>query len=365
VQAGTVWDKQEDVYEIFKSREETEVYLFVVPLDNFDTYEIIPDYTDNFFCNRYPESIKAMDENGVCLDLAGYNLDYLFYQRPYDYRLPKEMRSNRMVKFTKCCYIPYGFTDSKVFCNNMLKDDFFDNLYYLFAESSYTQQEFQKKYRYSSKKNIRHIEFLGYPSFEKYLNFRAKDSGGYVTWTPRWSFDKGDGGSTFLLYKDCFLEFIRRTGRKAIFRPHPLIHAEIIRSNIMSEDEWNSYLDELRRLGVVIDTESPIDEILEKTNILISDYSSIVISFFLTGRPIIYCENGVVLTDEYMEMMENIYIANSWDDVEKYYDCISSGDDYQKAERDRYIEENYAGSVGSAGKIADCICKDWNSEVAT
>lgn len=359
VQYASAWDKQESVYNTAKSSENIEVYLFVVPPEDFDTYEIIPDYTQNFFCSKYPESIKAMDENGVCLDLARYQLDYLFYQRPYDYRIPKEIRSDRMVKFTKCCYIPYSFTDSKVFCNNMLKDDFFDNLYYLFADSSYAQFVFRKKYWYSAKKNIRHVEFLGYPSFEKYLNFRGKDGEGYVTWTPRWAFYQADGKSTFLLYKDYFLEFIRKTGRKAIFRPHPLIHAEIIRTHIMSEEEWNNYLDELRKLDVVIDIESPIDEILKKTDILISDYSSIIISFFLTGRPIIYCENGVALTDEYMDMMKHIYIANSWDDVEKFYSYIDEENDFMKPLRDRYIEEKYANSIESAQKIVDCICEDW------
>jgi hypothetical protein len=359
VQGSTSWDKIEDVYEIARAREDIETFLFVVPPENFDTYEIIPDYTDNFFCNKYPESIKAMDENGVCLDLAKYHLDYLFYQRPYDYRLPKELRSDRMVKYTKCCYIPYAFTAFEVFHRHMLKDEFFDNQYLFFAESAYVKSSFEKKYWYSSKKKIRRIEFLGYPSFEKYLNLRGKDSEGYVTWTPRWSFDKVEGGSTFIIYKDYFLEFIRKTRRKAIFRPHPLIHAEIIRSHIMSEEEWNNYLNELRKLDVVIDMESPIDEILEKTDILISDYSSIIISFFLTGRPVVYCDNGVVLTDEYMEMMKNIYIANSWDDVEKFYGDIDKGNDYMKNQREVYVEENYACAVGSTGKIVDCVCEDW------
>jgi hypothetical protein len=359
VQSSSAWDKTEDVYEIAKAREDIETFLFVVPQEDFDTYVIIPDYTDNFFCNKYPESIKVMDENGVCLDLAEYHLDYLFYQRPYDYRLPKEMRGDRMVKYTKCCYIPYGYTPSDVSNNVLLKDEFYDNLYFLFCESEYVKSLYVNKYRYSTKKAIRKIEYLGYPSLEKYLNWRGTAGEGYVTWTPRFSFDKIQGGSTFVLCKDRFADFIRRTKRKGIFRPHPLIYDELMRKHIMSDKEWNEYLDELKSLGVIVDIESPIDDILKKTDVLISDYSSIVVSFFMTGRPIIYYDNGIALNYDYIAMLKHNYIAYSWDDVEKYFDCINTGNDYQKAERDRYIEKTYGDTIGTAGRIVERICEDW------
>jgi hypothetical protein len=361
VQGATSWDKMEDVYEIAKARADIETYLFVVPPEDFDTYVIIPDYTDNFFCNKYPESIKALDENGVCLDLADYHLDYLFYQRPYDYRIPKELRSDRMVKYTKCCYIPYGFTASYATNNSLLKDEFFDNLYFYFCESEYIKSTFVKKYWYSTKKKIRKIEHLGYPSFEKYMDLRGTVGERYVTWTPRWSFDKEQGGSTFVLCKDRFADFIRRTKSKAIFRPHPLIYDELMRRNIMSDKEWNEYLDELKSLGVIVDIESPIDDILRKTDVLISDYSSIVISFFLMGRSIIYYDNGVVLGPDYAALMEHNYVAHSWDDVEKFYDCIRGGNDYRKAERDRYIETAYSDTIGATDRIIDRIYEDWRN----
>jgi CDP-glycerol glycerophosphotransferase (TagB/SpsB family) len=221
---------------------------------------------------------------------------------------------------------------------------------------------FVEKYRYSAKKKIRRIEYLGYPSFQKYLNWRGTDGEGYVTWTPRWSFDPVKGGSTFVLCKDRFIDFIRRTKRKGIFRPHPLIYDELMRSHIMTDEEWNDYLGELKSLGVIVDIESPIDDILKKTDILISDFSSMVMNFFMTGRPIIYYENGVPLNEDFLDIMKHNYVAYSWEDVEKYYDCISNGNDYLRAGRDRYIETKYGNSIGSVDRIVDCICEDWKGK---
>ena len=353
------WDKLERVYAAAKDREDVESFLFVVPEDNFDTYELIPDYTDNYFVEKYPESIKLLNEKGECLDLVDYNLDYLFYQRPFDYRLPEAVSSKRMVKHLMCCYLPYGFTASDAFNYNNLKNDFFDNQYFLFMDSPYMKNLFIKKYHYSYSRKIKRIEYLGYPGLEKYLEMGEKNlTTGYITWTPRWSFDEHQGGSTFLKYKDNFIEFAETCGKSFFFRPHPLIHAEIIRHNIMTEDEWVKYLSDLEKKDVLIDIESPIDGILEKTEILITDFSTIIGSFFMTGRPIIYCENGIEFNPVYQEMKDYMYVAHTWDEVQKYTNELLAGRDVLKSERLQFIEDTYKSSKGSGYRIIERICED-------
>lgn len=353
------WDKLEPVYESARQRSDFEVYLFVVPEDNFDTFEIIPDYSDNYFIKKYPESIKLLDENSKCIDLVNYNLDYLFYQRPFDYRLPKMVRSKRMVRYVKCCYLPYGFTASDNFNNTNLNNEFFDNQYFLFMDSPYMKGLFEKKYHHSVKNGTRKVEYLGYPGLEKYLLMREDRIGdGYVTWTPRWSFDNIHGGSTFLEYKDLFLNFVRSVKRKVLFRPHPLIHAELIRNNIMTEIEWNIYLEKLRECGVVIDIDSPIDDILAKTEILITDFSTIIGSFLMTGRPVIYCENGIKFNPVYEEMKKYMFVSHNWNETMMYYEQLNNGIDIKKDDRSRYIDDNYTSCIKSGNRICDRIVED-------
>ena len=61
------------------------------------------------FLNKYPEAILAYD-NRELLDLKKFNLQYLFYQDHYNIRYPKEYRSNVTVKYSRICYIPYGYS---------------------------------------------------------------------------------------------------------------------------------------------------------------------------------------------------------------------------------------------------------------
>jgi hypothetical protein len=350
-QCPGVWDKQIGVYEAAKSRADVEVFMFVVPEGDLYTYEIVPDYTDNYFCKEYPESIKLLDKDGNCLDLREYHLDYLFYQRPYDYRIPKMVGMQRMVKYVKCCYLPYFFNISVSFNSDILKNRCFDNMYFMFTDSEYTKSILEKKYSRSAKKKIRNIKYLGSPALEQCVNHKGE--GGYITWSPRYA--NWQGGSTFLEYRDFFPEFVRKTGKKVIFRPHP----GVFTTHLMTDEEWAVYLKELDDLGVITDTASPVDEIFEKTDILIADYSSVILNFFLTGKPVIYCENGIVFSEAFMGVKENSYVAHSWDEVEHFYEDIVSGNDSKKAGREKYIEENFGNMMGAADRIVDCICEDW------
>ena len=115
VQMSSIWDKQVKVYEEAKRRDNIETFLFVVPEDDWSSHKIANHYENNFFVTNYPEAIKIHDTKGNVIDLEDYQLDYLFYPRPYDIHLPKKIRSERMRSICKCCYVPYAFCASDVF----------------------------------------------------------------------------------------------------------------------------------------------------------------------------------------------------------------------------------------------------------
>ena len=353
------WDKLEPLYDFLIQDYRFETFLFVVPEDNFETYEIIPDYEGNYFCEKYPNHIKLLDKSGNCIDLADYNLNYLFYQRPYDYRLPKLVRSSRMVKYTQCCYLPYGLTASDAFNDNNLRNDFFDNQCLLFMDSPYMQGLLKKRYPLSHLWSIKKIEYLGYPALDKYILWgKTEKSEGYITWTPRWSFDSRKGESSFLKYKDRYFEYVSKNKGKYIFRPHPLIRAEIVNRNIMSKEEWDTYICALEELGVVVDMDSPIDNVLRKTEILITDFSTIIGNFMMLGRPIIYCDNSIQLNPVYEEMEKYFYKAFDWSTVEKICNDLIRGTDVMKSARQQFIEEKYEPLMGASNRIAKYMVED-------
>ena len=359
VQMVTVWDKQEEIYSEILRRDGMEAFLFVVPEDDWSNQKIENSYDNNYFLNRYSESIKIYNSNGSVIDLTSYNLDYLFYPRPYDAHLPKELRSNVMRNYTKCCYIPYGFTGADVFNEGNVYNSFFDNIYFCFMDSEYMRKLLENQYQNEIKRGLKKIEYLGYPALEKYLDMPERDIISTMTWTPRWSYDKKLGGSNFLEYKDDFVELINRHKGEVIFRPHPLMFDELVNRGLMSEENRDEYITKLKQKNTSIDMFHPIDEVLEKTDLLISDFSTIVGTFFLTGKPIIYCDKGIVLNEVYAEMAEYMYIAYNWNDVEKYYtEIVLKNNDYKKSERQRFIKRKYCDVKDSAKKIVDAIITD-------
>ena len=355
VQLSTIWDKQIDIYEELTKRESIRTYLFAIPDYDFLTDGIKSSYEDNFFVENYREAIKVIDSDGRMVDLKKFNLDYLFYPRPYDYYLPKQYRSSSMYKCVKCCYIPYGLTGSDNFDD--LDLPFFDNIYCSFMDSDHQRDLLKSHYPISVLMGTRKIFSFGYPVLTRFLGYSSTSQINTILWTPRWSMDPKLGGSNFLRYQEEFLELIKSTNYTFIFRPHPLMFDELIKKGFIDENFKERYLKTLADYNVVYDIVSPIEKLFEKTDLLITDYSSIIPQFFVTNRPIIYCEGGIPLNIDYREMVDYSYKANNWDDVKKIIESLSINGDNRSEEREKFINIKYRKCYISTKLIADEIEK--------
>lgn len=79
VQMPEIWDKELDVYEEMKSRENIEVVLLVVPMFDFSLDKQDVSYQDNYFIKNYPDSIKAVNPDGSVIDIKRLKLDCIFF----------------------------------------------------------------------------------------------------------------------------------------------------------------------------------------------------------------------------------------------------------------------------------------------
>lgn len=360
-QAPASWDKQSDIYEEMKSRPEFQVYLFVIPNCSIKNF-IIDDFTynNNYFIKNYPEAIKYFKSNGQYIDLNSYQLDYVFYQTPYESYLPKSLRSERLMRYIKCCYIPYGYTASDNFNSGNVYSSFFDRIYFIFMDSLYMQKLLRKRCFLNLIIGLQKVEYLGYPSLKRYLDMGETLSNLNITWTPRWSNEKKIGGSCFLKYKNDFMNLCKtNNNHKYIFRPHPLMFDELERKNLMSHSDISEYCKSLDDLSVISDITTPINLILEKTDILITDFSTIIGTFFLTGRPIIYCYNGIDFNEPYRDMAQFMYIAKNWNEVLGYLDQLEKGNDYLREGRLEFIKNRFDFDRDAAKRIVDAIKLDY------
>ena len=308
-----------------------------------------------YFVERYGKVINAITDKGI-ISLKEY--DYVFYQRPYDHYLPQELRSGEVVKYAKVCYIPYGYIGAKVF-NNSLYTSFFRNVYIGFMDSSEECEKLNKKFKSSIKKGYQHFCDLGYPVLEQYMGVKINNTVRNILWTPRWSYTGNIGGSHFIEYKDEILTLENKfTNLNVVIRPHPLTFSNMIKEGKMTEKEVEEYKKKLSESGVQLDSHEMIEDTLKETDILITDFSSIMIMYFLTGRPMIFCNSNYEFSRSYKKMLEGVYIANSWSDIEKYVKCISEGNDYLREVREKIIREEFANIKGATDKIVKYIVED-------
>lgn len=361
------WDKQEPVFREMEKRDDFEVEIVVVP--NFNsTFGVRSTYGRelDYFKSVSDNVIRAYSEDGRLVDCSARGYDYVFYGDSYNRHMPWKLRSHRMIRYSKVCYVPYGYTGSAVFDSISDNREFFRNVYMTFFDIAEKAPRMRAAFPQTCGEGVQFFEYLGYPALEKYYFAKkpTRTSGkadSVISWTPRWSYDEKIGGSHFLEYKDGFLDTVKRLSDiDYVLRPHPMMFSEFLSKGLMSEADVESYKNELAQLGIKLSSEESITDVLLNTDILISDYSSILMMYFLTGRPIIYCDSSIPFNDAYSKMRQGMYIAHCWSDVESYIDSITNGNDYLKEKRESIIESYFGDMEGSAARIVDRLVEDFN-----
>lgn len=358
LQMVEVWDKEIDVFNIMNDSNSFEVVPIIVPQYDNTKNGCSTIYQDSFF-DKYPNAVEAVNEDGTVINMESLELDYVFYQRPYNQYLPFELQSGQLSKIAKCCLIPYGFVGAENFISEVTKRNFVGDMYFLFCESDYLCKIVKKKYFFSHMLKVQFFESLGYPCLEKYSVIDRTEIRS-ILWTPRWCFNKELVRSTFLENRELFLELaIQYNDMEFVFRPHPLMFEEIIKIGKMSREEIDQYKDNLKSNGIKYDSGTMVDEALDNSDLLITDYSSIIINYFLTGKPIIYCESPAELTEEYKKIIDCCYVAKSPEDIKKYCNDLLSGNDPLKEKRIKAAQEIGNFHKGSAKRIVDRVFEDY------
>ncbi len=351
------WDKLQPVYERMSLDDQFTPRLIIVP--SFDVNLSLGTkygYELEFFSNKYKDVICAINEHGTTIDLKSLKFDFVFYQDPYNAHYPKNIKSNQVVKYSKICYVPYGYTISENFADLIANNKaFFRNVHTFFSANKMDGLNFERMYASNIKRGLQRIRYFGYPCLERYTDVSTEFELNRITWTPRWTYDPTVGGSHFIEYKDEFVHLVDDyDDLKLLLRPHPMMFHNLVQTGRMTAEEVADYKRILTQKNIEMDINSPIDDILEKTGILITDISSIIVSYFMMGRPIIYCNCELPPSSEFAEMLEGIYVAENWKDVKKYIDELRKGNDYLKEKRCGILQrKSFNVHRNSAERILD------------
>ncbi len=361
VQMPELWDKQSKVFELMKSNRNFAPNLLIVP--KFDLVNnSLCDYCDELSFFRLIDKnallITEIDNIEELLD----SQDYVFYQRQYDRYLPKCLQSKNVMKHSKICYIPYATPELKD--TGLYNKLFYRNVYLGFLESEYACDILKVKFQYNVMHHFQKFLYVGYPPFEELLNQNNICKYKNVLWTPRWSYDPKIGGSHFFEYCENLNHFAKDNNSiNYLIRPHPMMFDNFIKEHRMTEDDILKYKQHVISSNAHFDDNKKITDTFKYTDILISDRSSVIPLFFVTGKPIILCPVDSEYIEWFSLLLPGLYIANNWEELQNILMDLINGKDSLKEVRQSIITRHFMSNMNASNKIVEAIYSDYYEDL--
>lgn len=336
------WSKNKALYDTLSKDGRFEAILLCVPnrihanhLD--DPEDMSNDTYEYFFKHGYIDAVNALVGKNQWFDLKTYAPDYVIYNR-YDRPMPVPYTSTSVSAFAKVCLIIYGVSLLKVE-EAMIDMRFSSNTFCFFAESRGIQEEFLSRNRILCNLKLSRAELCGIPSLENAIQAKGSYSTSWdfshnsfrAIYTPRWTIDPVWGGSSFLEYKDFFFEIADSHPKLDILvRPHPLMFDHFVKTGLLQKADVDAYQVACdSRPNIRLDTEKEYLATFWNSNVLICDYSSMIIEYFVTQKPIIYLtyDEKIEYTDQMNAMLSASYIVHTEDELRAVIEDLLDGKD--------------------------------------
>lgn len=338
--------------------------------ENYDVK--MEEYGENYaynFCKEFcKETINGYNsETKEFFDLKCLEPTYVFLQRPYDIHLPEKYRSGYVNRYAKVCYVPYGY-DSTIWDSRYSYEmQFICNIYAIFVEN-----EFYKKILNNIFKTYKCLEYkrvfnLGYPRFDLYKNVTFDIEEKFlktVLWMPRWTTDSEVEATTFFKYKDIIIDFFKEHRElQLICRPHPLMLRNFVSCNLLTESEAEEFLNLFRTIpNFRYDIEGDYIPSFRKSDIYISDYSSLLVEELIMDKPIIYTGEFTNFESNSKKWSQGIYKVNSEAELIERLTELISGKDVLKGKRKKIREKILNNDFMSGEKIVSALILDYGIE---
>lgn len=302
-------------------------------------------------------------ENETWFELRNLSPDYVFYSRPYNHQYYSEYLPENVRNYAKVCFHQYSYDmDRTADFYTVYNYQFLRNVSFVFNSAESTRRRVKKMFP-KTKSVYPKVLCLGFPRFELLRReLREVPLQTTVLWTPRWATGKKQGKKQthFFDYVDDFFSFAERNKDiNFIIRPHPLMFANFLQQGLISLEYIDDLYVKCNTLGnVEIDTDKTYFTSLRKATVLLSDYSALIVEFFVLGRPIVYCDDASTFNYETKRMDKTLYHANNWNEIESQLENLISGND-PMAEK-RLSEIKLMMDERSAGKnIINCLKNDY------
>lgn len=368
IQFPEMWNSLKSVYEA--ANENKNINAFIIAVPKIKYRNII--YKDFFKENEAEsffelEGIECISVNKKTASSTINKLkpDFIFLQRPYDIYMPSAFSMYNLSRFAILCYVPYGYE----FVNGKhleieYNESARNNLGLIFSESTQMAEYCNNFSKKLINKGARRIYDIGYPRFdllkkEKHSSSRHKT----FLYLPRWSLTEENDSSSFLIYYENFISFFEKhKEHNLIIRPHPLMFDHFISLGKLTKKDIQDIMRRVENMeNVVFDKNKNYLSSFSESDCLIADYSSLLIEYFITLKPIIYCGK----TDSFNEignlLAECMYHVSNWHEIyQVMLQIIQDKHAYynMQAEFSKKIIKDNDKKTGC--KIIEILCKENN-----
>lgn len=374
----TVWGALKSVYEELKNDNNFNVYIVAIPNKKeipgqWLYHEIYESEGAEEFWKEYG-CINGYDyETKEWFDLKRLNPDYVFFQQPYNITRCPAYKSSVVSTYAKICYVTYFvFTDAitgSTVTDSCYPVDFLQDVSYVFAQTKREEKYLRKR---MAEYNIvgLNIVLTGYPKYDELnkakkqissiWNYEEHDGHFRVIWTPRWN--TSEGNCHFFKYKDLIMSYCSKNDDiDFVFRPHPQSWSEWETTGEFTKKQREEFCNKYRKShNMNIDNNKEYFSMFNQSDCLISDTSSMVLEYFVTGKPIIYCysEGSIDNFARSKGIGRGLYFVEDWDELELILQKLKQGHDPLKYIRDRIISEEFDISNKAAKNILNTIVND-------
>lgn len=384
IQVPNNWAVLEPVYEAARQMEDVEPVILLMPELTYFCYvrlvKVDWEKTYAFGHEKYGDQCVETwnPKTETWIDPATLDLDYVFLPRPYETYLPKAYKASGLRKVTRVCYVPYSspLLDDYRLLYNM---HFVRNVRLIFCEKQHSLEYVSRMLRPTLASGEQKAFCTGFPKFDMNQRGEGLESPLWprphgevqqrIIWTPRWNMDPWLGGSSFMKYRENMLQYAREhSDVDLIFRPHPLAKDSLVGDGYLTEQEWDAYLQEYRDgTNTNVDLTSTYYDLMWSSEVLITDVSSMIMDYLLTGHPIIYCATQVMgkMSDDpslaIRDLLPGLYIAHDFSQIEAVLNQLRRGEDPKYEIRQQLVRRmRRDGHIGK--NIMELLVKDYRED---
>ncbi len=352
----TKW-KCQALYNLLKEDLRFEVMVLVTKTacQNKDNPSYISDEqlikTYNFFKEKGINVNYAYDvKTTKFIPFKNFEPDIIFYQHPW--YVQTEQGPVVCSKFAITGYIPYYFPieTADIDCN--LRFHKYVENYYILDE--YTREKYLSKNPELAAK----LKVVGYPYLDGFIASKNPKSDLCIIYAPHWTIGgNGLAYGTFEWNGQFILEYAKAHPEiKWIFKPHPLLKKALTDLKIMTEGETEEYYSQWAELGMKYESGDYLG-LFEKSDMMITDCSSFLGEYFVTGKPLIHLmSDKSQFRNSDNPILKSYYRAENIEELKNLLEILPKQDN-MKDLRLKILEESGLKNNSASKKVLEDILK--------